>query len=96
MASGHVKALERFETLQGVDVYNLGTGKGSSVLEVIHAFEEANGVKVNYKIAPRRAGDLAEFYADASKAERELHWKTNYTLEDMCRDSWNFTKRLKE
>ncbi len=95
LASGHVKALERFETLHGADIYNLGTGRGSSVLEVVRAFEEASGVKVNYKIAPRRAGDLAECYADPSKAERELHWKAKYSLADMCRDSWNFTKHLK-
>ena len=96
LASGHVKALEKTETMQGADVYNLGTGCGSSVLDVVRAFEEASGVKVNYKIAPRRAGDLAEYYADATKAKKELGWEAKYNLLDMCRDSWNFTKKRME
>lgn len=94
LASGHVKALERFATLHGADIYNLGTGNGSSVLEVVHALEAASGVKVNYKIAPRRAGDIAECYADPTKAKNELGWQAKYTLADMCRDSWNFTQHL--
>ncbi|HCM24631.1 MAG TPA: UDP-glucose 4-epimerase, partial [Ruminococcaceae bacterium] len=77
-------------------IYNLGTGKGSSVLEVVHAFEKASGKKVNYKIAPRRAGDIATCYADVSKAKKELNWEAKYTLDDMCRDSWNFIQHTEQ
>ncbi|MBO6011709.1 MAG: GDP-mannose 4,6-dehydratase, partial [Oscillospiraceae bacterium] len=69
---------------------NLGTGRGQSVLEVVSAFERVNGVKIPYVFAPRRAGDIASFYADASKAERVLGWRAEKTLEDMCRDSWRW------
>ena len=92
LAAGHVSALEKLFPLSGTEIYNLGTGRGSSVLEVVRAFEKASGVKIPYRFAPRRSGDLPEYYADASKAERELHWKAKYTLEDMCRDSWNFIR----
>ena len=85
LANGHLKALEKL-----AEAYNLGTGKGSSVLEVVAAFEKASGRKVNYKIAPRRPGDIAECYADASKAKRELGWEAKLGLDDMCRDSWHF------
>ncbi len=95
LATGHIKALEKLESIEGAQAYNLGTGKGSSVLDVVHAFEKASGKKVNYKIAPRRAGDIAECYADASKAKKELHWEAKYSLDDMCRDSWNFIKNNK-
>ena len=74
----------------GVSVYNLGTGRGTSVLELVNAFIKANKIDVPYEIAPRRAGDLPEYYADASKAERELGWKAKRSVEDMCRDSWRF------
>lgn len=94
LAKGHVIALEKLG--KGVDIFNLGTGRGTSVLELIHAFESVNGVKVPYVIAPRRAGDLAEFYADVKKAEVELGWKTELTIEDMVRDSWNFEKNYQE
>lgn len=90
LANGHLKALQKLETLHGAEAYNLGTGNGSSVLEVVHAFEKASGRKVNYKIAPRRPGDIAECYADASKAKCELGWEATRTLDDMCRDSWHF------
>lgn len=93
LAKGHVAALKRLETLKGLDIYNLGTGKGTSVLEVVHAFEKATGVKIPYVIAPRRPGDVAANYADASKAERELHWKATLTVEDACRDAYNFQKK---
>lgn len=96
LGTGHVKALEKLPEIHGAVSYNLGTGQGSSVLDVIHAFEKASGLKINYKIAPRRAGDLAEYFADATKAKEELHWEAQYTLEDMCRDSWNFTKHLNQ
>lgn len=94
LAKGHVIALEKLG--KGVDIFNLGTGRGTSVLELIHAFETVNEVKVPYEIAPRRAGDLAEFYADVKKAEIELGWKTELTIEDMVRDSWNFEKNYQE
>ncbi len=92
LAAGHLKALEKLPHIAGAQAYNLGTGKGSSVLDVVHAFEKASGKKVNYKLAPRRAGDIAECYADASKAKNELGWEAKYSLDDMCRDNWNFIK----
>ena len=78
---------------RGVFVFNLGTGHGYSVLDMVHAFEKATGKKVSYKIAPRRAGDVAEVYCDPGKAERELGWKAEHSLEDMCRDSWNWQSK---
>ena len=90
LAKGHIAALEKAPN--GLQVYNLGSGRGVSVMELVNTFQEVNGVKVNYKIAPRRAGDLAEFFADATKAYNELGWKTEKTIEDMCRDSWRFEK----
>ena len=90
LAKGHVAAIEKLG--KGVDIFNLGTGKGTSVLELIHAFEKVNGIKVPYEIVSRRPGDIAICYADAKKAERELGWKTELTIEDMVRDSWNFEK----
>ena len=94
LAAGHLAALEQQKP--GVCVYNLGTGEGTSVLQLVQAFEEANGVKVPYRIVDRRPGDLAVCYADASKAERELGWKAVRSVLDMVRDAWNFQKRLKE
>ncbi|HCC00216.1 MAG TPA: UDP-glucose 4-epimerase GalE [Ruminococcaceae bacterium] len=89
LAKGHVSALKKaYEP--GVHIYNLGTGVGYSVLDVIHAFEKATGKKIPYKITPRRAGDVAENYADVSKALKELGWKTEKGLDDMCRDLWNW------
>ena len=96
LAVGHIKALQKLDSIQGAEVYNLGTGKGSSVLDVVKAFEKASGVKINYKIAPRRPGDIAECYADATKAKEELGWEAKYTLDDMCRDSWNFIQHTKQ
>ena len=90
LAAGHVKAYDKIRTETGLYTYNLGTEKGYSVLQVIDAFEKANSIKINYTIAPRRPGDVAEVYADTKKAETELGFKAQYTLEDMCRDSWNF------
>ena len=94
LAKGHVKALDRIETLEAgsIDIYNLGTGTGYSVLDIINTFERVNNVKVPYKIVARRSGDLAQMYSNASKAEKELGWKATKNLEDMCRDSWNFAK----
>ena len=90
LAKGHVKALENAP--KGLNVYNLGSGKGVSVYELVTTFEKVNNVKVNYKFVERRAGDLPEYYADPSKALKELGWKTEKTLEDICRDSWNYEK----
>lgn len=92
LAKGHVKALKKIEEKAGLCIYNLGTGQGYSVLDVVKNFEEASGVKIPYEILPRRAGDIAANYADASKALRELGWKAEYTLKDMCADSWNWQK----
>lgn len=78
----------------GVYIYNLGTGCGYSVLDIVKTFERVNNVKINYVIAPRRVGDLAEFYADPSKAERELDWTAERGIEEMCRDAWNFAKNV--
>ncbi len=91
LAKGHVKALEKLEKeKEGLYIYNLGTGKGYSVLDMVKAFEKATGQKVPYKIAPRRAGDIATCYADPKKAFEELGWKAEKTLENMCLDSWNY------
>lgn len=93
LAIGHVKALEKLCEEKGVLIYNLGTGSGVSVLQLVHAFEKANNLTIPYKIYDRRAGDIAEFYADASKAEREMGWKAPRTIEDMCRDAWNWQRQ---
>lgn len=90
LAEGHVKALNNLTP--GVHVYNLGTGQGTSVLQLIKAFEEANDIDVPYEITERRAGDIAECYADASKAERELNWKAKRNIVHMCKDAWRFEK----
>ncbi len=77
----------------GVEAYNLGTGNGYSVLEVIKTFEKATGQKVNYRMAPRRLGDIAECYADPTKAKNQLNWEAKRDLFEMCRDSWEFTRK---
>jgi UDP-glucose 4-epimerase len=93
LADGHVKALTKMaKEGGGVWIYNLGTGTGYSVLDVIHAFEEANGLKVNYTFKPRRAGDIPACYADPAKAEKELGWKAKYGIREMCEDSWRWQK----
>ena len=93
LAKGHIKALEKLEKEnKGLFIYNLGTGTGYSVLDIVNAFEKANGVKVNYKIAPRRPGDIATCYSDPTKAKEELGFTCEKTLEDMCRDAWNYEK----
>mgnify|MGYP005763363563 FL=1 len=97
LAKGHVKALEKLDREQkGLYIYNLGTGKGYSVLDMVKAFEKATGKKVPYKIAPRREGDIATCYADPKKAKEELGWQAEKTLEDMCKDSWNYISRKGE
>lgn len=91
LAKGHLAALDKMHA--GVEVYNLGTGEAISVLEMVKAFEQASGRKLTYKIAPRRAGDLAKIYADSSKAERELGWKAELTIADAMRDTLNYLKK---
>ena len=88
LAEGHVAALDNLT--EGVHIYNLGTGQGTSVLELVKAFEEANGIEVPYEIVERRPGDIAECYADASKAKRELGWIAKRDIIAMCRDAWRF------
>lgn len=93
LAKGHAAALAYAASHTGAEAFNLGTGRGSSVLDLIRSFERVNGVEIPYAIAPRRAGDIAACWADASKAERLLGWKAQKSLDDMCRDSWNWTKK---
>lgn len=90
LAKGHLKALEKLKDKVGLNIYNLGTGRGYSVLEVIKAFEQANNLKIDYKFLPRREGDIAISYCDTSKAEQELGWKAEKSLEEMCKDIWNW------
>lgn len=90
LAIGHVKALEKLKQKEGVCIYNLGTGNGYSVLQMVHAFEKACGKKINYEIKPRRPGDIATCYADAAKAKEELGWAAERGLEEMCEDSWRW------
>ena len=92
LARGHVKALKKIEERAGLKIYNLGTGNGYSVLDIVKNFEAATGVKIPYSIKARRPGDIATCYSDASKAERELDWKAEYDIKDMCADSWRWQK----
>lgn len=92
LASGHLAALKKLETKPGLVIYNLGTGTGTSVLDLVNAFEKANGVKIPYEIKDRRPGDVDENYADASKALKEMGWKAKLNIVDACRDSWNWQK----
>ncbi len=95
LSKGHVKAVEKANSCTGVNVYNLGTGNGYSVLEVLHAYEKACGKTLKYEIAPRRPGDIAQCYADTEKSFKELGWKAELDIARMCADSWNFTKNSK-
>lgn len=90
LAKGHVKALKKLSDDHGVYTYNLGTGHGYSVLDIVKAYEKANNVTINYEIKPRRAGDIATCYADPKKAREELGWVAEKTLEDMCKDAYHF------
>lgn len=94
IAKGHIAAVEYAMKNKGAEVINLGTGNGYSVLEIVKAFERVNGIAVPYEIAPRRAGDIAQCYADASKAERVLGWKAQFDLDTMCKDAWNWEKNI--
>lgn len=90
LAKGHVKAIDYAEKHKGTEIFNLGTGTGYSVLDIVNAFMRANNLEIPYEIKPRRAGDIAECYADPSKAKEILGWQAEKTLEEMCRDSWNW------
>jgi len=96
LSLGHLKALGKLEENPGVVTYNLGTGNGSSVLDVVNAFEEATGISIPYEIAPRRPGDAAICYADPANAEKELKWKAERDLVTMCRDAWNWQSKNPE
>ena len=96
LARGHLKAIDKVMSEKGIDAYNLGTGIGYSVLDIVHAFEKANNIKVNYKIVERRPGDIAACYADPSYALEKLGWKAEKNLEDMCRDSYHYVKTVQE
>ena len=93
LAKGHVKAIEGFEKLNGVNIFNLGTGVGYSVLDIIHAFAKACGKEIPYVIDPRRPGDIATCYSDPTKAKEVLGWTAEKTLEDMCKDAWNWQSK---
>ncbi|MGO5054910.1 GDP-mannose 4,6-dehydratase, partial [Holdemanella porci] len=92
LAKGHVLAIEKYNT-PGVHICNLGTGKGYSVLDIVHAFERVNGIKIPYVIKPRRPGDIATCFADPTRAKEQLGWVAEKNLDDMCRDTWNFAKK---
>ena len=92
LAKGHVKALKKIEENAGLKIYNLGTGVGYSVLDIVKNFEEATGVKIPYSIKPRRAGDIATCYSDATKAKEELGWTAEFGIKEMCADSWRWQK----
>lgn len=92
LATGHVAAIKKLEEKSGLSIYNLGTGVGYSVLDIVHNFEEATGIHIPYSIKPRRAGDIATCYSSADKAKRELGWEARYGIKEMCADSWNWQK----
>lgn len=92
LSKGHIKALARVRAEKGAETYNLGTGTGYSVLEVIRAFEKASGIKLKYHITPRRAGDVAVSYADPAKAREQLGWQAQFNLDQMCEDAWRFAR----
>lgn len=96
LAKGHVNAVDKVVSATGVNIYNLGTGNGYSVLDIVKAFEAANGVKIPYVIKERRAGDIATCYANPKKAKEELGWEAQYDLERMCKDSWRFAQTFKD
>ena len=95
LAIGHVKALNKLLNNKGINIYNLGTGKGYSVLEIVNAFKKVNNIELPYKITERRPGDIATCYADSTKAQKELDWHPIYDIEDMVKDSYNFYKNNK-
>lgn len=92
LAAAHIKAIKAFDFESNVNIYNIGTGKGYSVLEIINNFEKATGIKIPYKIVERRSGDIGEYYADSQKAKKELNFETKYGILEMCIDAWNYEK----
>ena len=90
LANGHLKALDKIHTSPGLVIYNLGTGNGYSVLDLVNTYSKVNNVDIPYKIVERRAGDIAKCFADPTKANKELNWSCKYNLEDMCKDSYTF------
>ena len=96
LAKGHIKAIEKVLKDKGVDAYNLGTGNGYSVLEIVNTFMNVNNIDVNYKIVSRRPGDIDACYADPNYAKEKLNWEANLGIEEMCKDSYNFVKHFKE
>ena len=93
LAKGHVNSVDKVMSGTGVNIYNLGTGIGYSVLDIVKTFEKVNDIKIPYSIKPRRAGDIAMCYADPAKAYKELGWKAEFDLTRMCKDSWNFAQK---
>jgi len=93
LAKGHVAALQKLKIGSGLSIYNLGTGRGYSVLEMVNAFSKVNKVKIDYQIVGRREGDVAACYADPAKANSELNWKAEYGLKDICKDAWNWQSK---
>jgi UDP-glucose 4-epimerase len=93
LAEGHVAALKKLEMKPGLVIYNLGTGKGTSVLELLKAFEKANGIKIPFKFEPRRPGDIDENYANCDKALKELGWRSRLSVIEACRDAFEFQKK---
>jgi UDP-glucose 4-epimerase len=93
LAKGHVKALKKIVENPGIVTYNLGTGQGYSVLEMVKAFEKASAKKIACQVVGRRPGDIASCYADPSKADQELGWRAEFGLDEMCRDGWNWQKK---
>lgn len=92
LAAAHIKAIKAFDFESNVNIYNIGTGKGYSVLEIVNNFEKATGIKIPYKVVERRGGDIGEYYADSQKAKKELNFETKYGILEMCKDAWNFEK----
>ena len=95
LAKGHIKAIEKVTNDKGIDAYNLGTGNGYSVLDIVNTFERVNNIKVNYKIAPRRPGDIDACYADPTYAKEKLGWEATLGIDEMCKDAYNFVKNFK-
>ena len=93
LSLGHIKALEKANDIKGIEYYNIGTGVGYSVLDMVNAFEKANDIKIPYKFTPRRSGDIGEYYGDPTKSKKELNFVATHTLEDMCRDGYKFVKK---
>lgn len=92
LAAAHIKAIKAFDFESNINIYNIGTGKGYSVLEIVENFEKATGIKIPYKVVERRGGDIGEYYADSQKAKKELNFETKYGILEMCRDAWNYEK----